>query len=297
MNRIGVALLLLLLAQLVLIAQLYQPEHSTDASTGGRSLADTGPFLVDEIHIADSRDTKTVLTREAERWILPQHGSLPADANRIKNLLEQLTATDPGWPVAHTLPARQRFQVAPYHFRRRIELWAQGQNISTVYIGTSPGFRKVHARNVEDDEIYSISLNLYETSANAGRWLDSTLLQPRGLVRIASDDYSLDRSGGTWLASNGHQPDGRELDALLAALRGLQVTGLASEEERDELLFAEATLILHLESLGGTTSLEFYALGERRYVISSEYDEAFTLSAYSFDQLTGIDGPLLSGAQ
>ena len=297
MNRVGVALLVLLLLQLVLVAKLYWTDPMLDLSEGSSSLAETGPYLIDEILIADGQGMETLLAKPGDRWILPQQGELPADSARIENLLEQLTAIDPGWPVAHTLPARQRFQVAPYHFRRRIELWAQAEKVSTVFLGTSPGFRKVHARNAAQDEIYSIPLNLYETSTSAGQWLDRKLLQVRGALKVSSDSYRLDRSGGDWKTADGGAPDSREIEALLAALRSLQVTGLASEEARDELAFAEASLILQVESLTGPVSLEFYALGDEYYVISSEFEPPFKLSAYSFDQLTGIDALLLSGAQ
>ena len=297
MNRVGYVLLFLLLAQLALVTKLYWSDRVLELSDGSASLADTGPYLVDEIRISDGHGAVTRLTKASNHWALQEQGGLPADSARIENLLEQLTSTDPGWPVAHTLPARQRFQVAPYHFRRRIELWAQGEIISSVFLGTSPGFRKVHARNEAQDEIYSISLNLYETSSRADQWLDRGLLQVRGPLRITSDGYRLDRNGGNWHTEDGDTPDPRELEALLAALRSLQVTGLASEEAWDALAFAEAAVILQVESLTGTVSLELYALGEQHYVSSSEFERPFKLSAYSFDQLTGIDALLLSGAQ
>lgn len=297
MNRAGYALLLLLLVQLALVAKLYWSDQMVDLSQSGTSLADTGPFLIDEIHIQDGKGVETRLNKVDGHWILPEQDGLPADTARVENLLELLTATDPGWPVAHTLPARQRFQVASYHYRRRVELWAHGESISAVFLGTSPGFRKVHARNEAEDEIFSIALNLYETSSSPDQWLDRKLLQMHGLLRIASQGYSLDRSGGAWHAAGGDTPDPRELEALLAALRSLQVTGLASEAARDELAFAEASIILQIESLGGEVTLELYALGEEQYIISSEFGRPFKLSAYSFDQLTGIDALLLSGAQ
>jgi uncharacterized protein DUF4340 len=296
-NRAGTALLVLLLLQLALVAKLYWGDRAAELSGGGVSVSDIGPFLIDEIRISDGHGAQAILTKTDNRWTLPGQGGLPANSTRIDQLIEQLTFTDPGWPVAHTLPARQRFQVAHYHFRRRIELWAQGESISTVFLGTSPGFRKVHARNNAKDEIYSISLNLHETATSADQWLDQRLLQVRGPLGIVSENYRLDRSGGDWHSEDGATPDARELEALLAALRSLQVTGLASEDARDKLAFAEAALILQVESLSGPVTLELYALGDQRYIISSAFDLPFKLSPYSFDQLTGIDAQLLSGAQ
>jgi hypothetical protein len=296
-NRIGVTLLILLIAQLALVGRLYWSDHDAGNTAASMSLADIGPFLVDEIRISDAQGDEAVIARRGEKWLLPELGNLPANTARVENLLEQLTQTDPGWSVANTLPARQRFQVAHYHFRRRIELIAQGQKISTVFLGTSPGFRKVHARNEQRDKIYSISLNLFDTSTRDDHWIDGRLLQIRAPLKIGTDRYSIVRRDSDWQMSNGSPPDPRELDALLSALRNLQVEGVASEEERDELAFAEAALILNLEDLGGSTSLELYSLGEKHFIVSARHELPFRLSAYSFDQLTGIDALLLSGAQ
>ncbi len=297
MNRIGYSLLLLLLAQLVVLAALYRSQGEFGGPDSAFTVADTGPYLLDEIRIADGDGSKLTLLRTEAGWSLAEPGGLPADTALVENLLEQLTATDPGWPVAHTLAARQRFQVAPYHYRRRIELWAQSEKISSVFLGTSPGFRKVHARNAAEDEIFSIGLNLYETTTRRDQWLDRKLLQVRAPLRISSDSYRLDRSGGEWRDASGEPPDARELEALVTALGSLQVKGLADETARDELAFAEAALILQIESLAGSSSLQFYRLGDKHYVISSEYERPFVLSSYSFDQVTGIDARLLSSAQ
>lgn len=297
MNRTAYALLALLLGQLVIVGQMHWSERVSALAVKSVSLADTGPFLIDEIHVVDGHGEETVLARQGDRWLLPGLGKLPADSARIEDLVQQLTQTDPGWSVAHTLPARQRFQVASYHFRRRIDLMAQGQKISSVYLGTSPGFRKVHARNEEQDDVYSISLNLFDTSTRPDQWLDRKILQVRTPLTITSDSYQLSRNGGEWRSGNGAAPDRRELDALLGALRNLQVEGVANEEAMDELAFAEAALILQVEGLAGTTRLELYTLADKYYIISSEFALPFKLSGYSFDQLIGIDSRLLSGAQ
>lgn len=297
MNRVGYVLLALLLLQLAVVGKLHWTEQESALAVKNVSLADTGPFHIDEIHITDGHENQAVLARQGDSWVLPGLGKLPADKARIEDLVKQLAEADPGWSVAHTLPARQRFQVASYHFRRRVDLIAQGQKVSAVYLGTSPGFRKVHARNEEQDEIYSISLNLFDTPTQADHWLDPKLLQVRTPLIIRTDTYHLNRDGGSWKSGTDAEPDQRELNALLSALHNLQVEGVASEEAMDELAFAEAALILQVEGLAGTTRLELYALGDEHYVISSEYALPFKLSGYSFDQLTGIDSLVLSGAQ
>lgn len=297
MNRISYLLLALALLQGSIVASLYWTEHSSGQATGAGTLADAGPYLVDELRFADSPDSEVKLRKQGDRWLLPQLGDLPADAEKIGLVLQELRKKDPGWVVAQTRAARQRFQVADYHFRRKITLLAQGQEISTVYLGTSPGFRKVHARNDKQNEIYSVGLNLFDIPVQRDGWLDRSLLQVRAPLRIIADGYSLNRDSGRWQLGSGASPDERELQALLSALRGLQVEGVAPAEIREEVEAQEAELILQVEGLGGSTTFSLYQRGEEHLISSSEFPYLFRLSKYSFEQLTGIDAFLLSGAQ
>lgn len=283
MNRVGTALLMVLLVQLVLVFSLYRAP-SGDASAGAQQpLTKAAYFHIDEIHIEDGHGNKVHLEHRGERWVLPALGHLPAQQSRVDLLLAPLAEENTGWAVAHTLPARQRFQVAHYHFRRKITLLAQDEPIDTVFLGTSPGFRKVHARNDVDNAIYSISLNLVDLPTEQGRWLAEDILKVRAPLRIAADTYVVDRSSGEWQLGTGEQPDAAELEALLQNLEQLQIEGVAEPRPLDE-----AELILEIEGLAGTTTLAFYREGEEHFIRSSDHPLLFRLSRYTFDQLTGI---------
>lgn len=297
MNRVGAVLLALLLVQSVII--LMQELNASDAGGANVSarLADVSNFQIDELHIENGRNEKARLLREGGRWVLPKLGGLPADSRRVEELLQRLTEEDPGWAVAHTLPARQRFQVAPYHFRRKITLMAQNQPIETVYLGNSPSFRKVHARNDEADAIYSVALNLFDLPPSDEAWLERGLLRVKAPLRIIADGYSLDRSSGEWRLDGELTPEPGELNALLGTLKTLQVEGVASREQVAAVTRLEPELILQLEGLGGEQTLSLYRAGDTYFLRSNRHDALFRVSGYTFDQLTGIDSLLLRGGE
>ena len=297
MNRIGLFLGILLVAQLFLTVLMYRQDSGEAGDTGNRAVVSAGAYVIDEIQVEDGSGGSVVLQRAGELWQLPQLSGLPASPEKVEKVLQKLTAEDPGWTVAHTLAARQRFQVADYHFRRKVTLASLGQTVGAVYLGTSPGFRKVHARNQLSDGIYSLDLNLYDLPSEAGKWLEPRLLQVRAPVAINADGYSLQRRGGEWRLGTGGAPEQRELQALLDALRNLQVLGVASQEQQRATEREEAVLILDISGLAGDTRLTFYRSGDDHYATSSEYPHLFKISAYDFDKLTGIDSLLLSGAQ
>ena len=248
-----------------------------------------------QLRVSDEYDNETVITRRGEHWVLPELLGLPADADKVNAMLAVLE-TDHLWPVAQSTAARQRFQVADYLYQRKLEIASDDGREAVIYLGTSPGFRKVHARNDERDAVLSIALNVHDVPARPDAWLDPRLLQIRAPVGIDADSYSLRFEDGSWVSGFGGKPDPVEVEALLDTLRTLHVEGVASVDTHRELMSAEAALELRVRALAGTVTLELFAADDRYFVLSSEYPLFFRLSRYDFDRLTGIDFSLLSGA-
>lgn len=296
MKRHLSSLFLILLIQIGLVAAVYWPATNNRAAAQIAML----PFplqQVNTIYVGDEFDNETVLSKVGDRWLLPEPGNLPADNAMIEKLLDAVATREGDWPVADSIAARQRFRVASYHYRRRISFLENENLLGTLLLGTSPGFRKIHARNENQDAIYSIPFNAVDAPGYHGGWLDKKLLQTRAPVSIIADTYSLQREGDGWRSGMGQVPEERELQALLTTLRDLQITGIASGDAQRDLAEAEADLVLLIASLAGETTLELFHQGGEYYIHSSEYPLFFTLSAYDYDRLAGIDIQRVSGAQ
>ncbi len=296
MNHYVNTLLLVLLIQCVLAAVLFWPGETRTQTVQREPMVSFAMDAVQELRVGDEYDNEAVLLRSGDRWVLPELDKLPADGERVSALLSALAAAGEGWPVAESSAARQRFQVADYYYQRRLELRGEGTELGVFYLGTAPGFRKVHARNEVHSAIYSIDYNTFDAPATSGGWLDPRLLQVRTPVAIAGDAYSLRLDNGTWRSGTGDTVDRREVDALANALRALQVEGVADEDIQRELASAEAEVELAVSSLAGEVTLELFSLQGEHYIHSSEYPFFFLLSAYDYDRLVGIDTRLLTGA-
>lgn len=294
MKRAIPTLLLILLIQLALVAVVYWPRVITGDDVGPVEQA-IDPGQVNELRIADEHGGEARLVKSGGRWHLPALHNLPADPDKVANLLDSLLSKDDSWPVARSAAARQRFQVADYLFQRHIRLLGDGKELRSVYLGNSPGFRKVHARIAPRGAIHAIRFNVFDAPASDDAWIDPRLLQVRTPMRIDADTYSVNREGGEWQSASGGVPDKRELLALLSALRSVQAEGVASEKQALRLATEEATLVLEINSLAGKQNLELYRLDSDHYIRSSEYPVFFRLSAYDFDRLSSIDFLLISG--
>jgi hypothetical protein len=293
-NRWVTALLLVLLIQCGIVAAVFWPQESLQQQSATRTFAPFPVNAIDELHISDEFDNEAVLVRSGERWLLPDMENLPADAARVDALLHTLTTQTGIWPIAQSSAARQRFQVADYHYQKRLTLLSSGQELGTLYLGTSPGFRKVHARNAQQDEIYSIAFNTFEIPAINDGWLDTRLLQVRAPLRIDTDLYNLYFENGRWMSATGGTPDKAELNTLLSTLRDLQVVGVAGEDLQRDLSAAEADLVMTVQSLAGDVTLEIVTRSGEHFIHSSEFPLFFTCAA-DCEQLTGVDAGRVSG--
>jgi uncharacterized protein DUF4340 len=293
-NRWGKILLVLLLIQCAVVAVVFWPENSQNRYKN-QTFAPFPVKAIDELRIGDEYDNEVVLKRSGDRWLLPNMENLPANTDKVEALLQQITAKSGNWPIADSPAARQRFQVADYYYQKRLSLFSGGEKLGTIYLGTSPGFRKIHARNDKQDAIYSITLDPTGAPVVDNAWIDSRLLQVRSPLRIDTDLYNLYFENGSWLSAIGGTPDEQELARLISALKNLQVQGLADEDLQRELSATEADLIIDIQSLAGDVTLKLVSLAGNHYIHSSEFPLFFKCSTYDFNQLTNIDARLISG--
>jgi hypothetical protein len=293
-NRYLGTLFTLLLIQCGMVATLYWPHSDALDINANESLLPFDPDRIDEIYIEDTQGNEAVLVRMSDHWLMPDLAGMPIDTDRVDKLITSLSHRTGEWPVATTESSRQRFQVAAYHHQRRLTLIGEGVLLGTIYLGTSPGFRQVHARNDAQDAIYSIPYNTYDAPADIAAWLDKTLLQIEHPQKISSEQYILTKVADQWVLAAGGQPDERELAALVAGLGRIQVEGIADEDTQRILAIAGPELDLNVETADGAVNLQLFRVGESHFIRSSKYNYFFTLSAYDFDRLAGIYVPALT---
>lgn len=297
MSHSVVALVLLTVLQSFLLGILVWPPSTLLDEENTSALLPFNPDTIDEIHLGDDYDNEIILLRIGEHWILPDEENLPVDRSMVEAMINSLAEAHDDWPVAKSTAARQRFQVAAYHYQRRLTLIGKGELLGTVYLGTAPAFRRVHSRNDAQNAIYSIVYNTFDAPATRGGWLDKSLLQVRTPLHIRSAQYDLQRDGDVWLSSWGATPEPGELQALVDALRELQIKGLANEDMQRTLSMAEPELRLDITSLGGQQTLELFQVAGEYFIYHSRYPVFFSLADSDFQSLTTIDVKRLRGEQ
>ncbi len=265
-----------------------------------------GPLLtlnaaeINELLLEDGEGHTLKLTKEKERWLLPDSGAFPADTARVQGLLERLTTLQRGWPEATTAEAATRFKVAPERFERKLSLRAGGKDAAVIYFGTSPGLRKIYLRADGDNEIQAIALSQHELEVKDDSWIDTTLLhlKPEQVARVALPALQLIRG------KDGLQPADLtaeeevikdRLDSLIKRLTNLSITALLGKDNKPEYGLATPALryTISLEG-GGTVEYLFGHPPKPEKAEGTEPQPAtentFVLKVSNQEQLLRVDG-------
>ncbi|MCB1683553.1 MAG: DUF4340 domain-containing protein, partial [Pseudomonadales bacterium] len=264
--------------QLLLIAAfvLFQDEAG-EAS----AFFSVDPSSIEKLRI-EGEGAEIELVRSTDGWTFPD--GTPADGGKIEALFEKLSKTSGVWPVATSAASQERFEVTEANHQRRLTVSTAQLGEIELYFGTSPGYRRVHARRADVEAVYSIDFANHELPTSRDEWLDKTLLQSEDVSKVAlRDGWVLERTAEGWQV-NGEAADPVAVQRVIDRLEGIRVVGFA-----DPQLAFEPTRFLSITDALGTFTLEL-ALDPStdEYVVQSDrVTGRFTLASYVAEQLLG----------
>lgn len=252
------------------------------------AVAQPEPFLTFDAGAIDalsvSNDEGTVdLMKTGGGWQLPE--GLPADGAKVERVLEQLSDVSGGWPVASKASTAERFEVAEDNHQRHVTLKTGDETLADFYLGTSPGYRKAHARHADDDDIFAITFSNYEAGVKESDWLDKSLLRPDGALTAVEriDGFALTKAeDGAWAARDGAELDQGKAETFAGRFSGLSVIGVS-----DVALPDEAKMTFALTDESGTQTLRIFHLeADDEYVaMSDRVSGTFEMSSYIAEQM------------
>ena len=269
----------LLAVQALIVAALLIAASGTGAGKAAERLLPFEPAAATGFNIATD-DAEVALTRGDDGWQLD--GGLPADDGKVGEVLEKLAGVSAAWPVATSAATAERFEVTEHSFQRRLVIESEEGETATLFLGSSPGYRRVHARSAGADEVYSIDFSNYEAPADASQWLDKQLLRPEGVVAGVGrrEGWTLERGDeGDWLV-DGATADQEAADKLVGRFQDLSVLGIAGNEGKPKGSFA-------VRDDGGEYRLDFYFEEEEDDygVASSRVEGRFEIATYIAEQM------------
>lgn len=273
----------LLLLQLIAAAAIYLFTQQDASQNTRESLLSLSKAKIDKLEISGDEQT-VVLQKQNDQWILPELHDLPVNSVKLNTVLDNLNALQTGWPIATTKGSHQRFKVTEDNYQRRIKLFQDNQVVADFFLGTSPGFRKVHLRKNDEDEVYSMELNTYDFPTKNNDWLNRKLLAVNNIKTIEGSDFKLRQGDSQWLFAedNANTVDEDKAKRLMQAFNGLTVSDVVNE--KPELSDSQKT-VYTVENERQFT-FTFFNKESNYYVKRDDKEQLFTLTKYEFERFT-----------
>ena len=280
----------LLVVQLVLVAiALMIPLGDDDSAP--QLLAFT-PDQIDRLEIHDGSD-EVVIRSEASGW---RADGVRADKDKIDEVLEKLASIDAPWPVATSSASAARFEVSEANYQRRVRLYSADEQVAEVFLGTSPGYQRVHARRSGSDEVFSVPLSNYELSADVDSWMDKAVLAMDApptrieLRNIAAENTEMLESGDEGWLYNGVAADQDAAATYANRFTTLRVLGLASPvAEGEETPTAIGQLLVANEAEQLTLLISRQGEEDDYFITVPDSDVSYRLATYIAEQLLMTD--------
>ena len=301
----------LLIAQVVLAVGMSFTGPDLTAARPDTPLLGLGEHSVDRLIIEGPDNQQLALSRQGDGWVLPEKENFPADNARVDRLLTQLRELKHGLAVATTEGAQKRFKVSEDDFERYVALARDDEMLAELYLGTSPGMRRVHARTRDDDAVYAVNFGIHNVPARLDDWEDKSVLQiPRGEIEkiilgeftlkavpvngqhgATSQNNSQNGVQTTWsidTRAEGEIVNQANAGALVGKIAELRIGSVLGSTAKPEYGLEHPELVIGLQQKGGQESE--YHLGKHEngndFVIkSTSRSEYFRLPNYTGQSL------------
>lgn len=169
-------LAILLVIQIGLAGWLFSRGTGFGSVQPDEPLVSFDPVMVDRVMIQDNAGAQVELVKRDGQWRLPAYFEFPAAATKVEALLKDLLALRTRLPVSTSPEAFTRFKVADDQFERRVTLLKGDTELARLYLGDSPGFKRLFARGDQAKAVYEVAYSAFQAGAKAGDWTDKALL-------------------------------------------------------------------------------------------------------------------------
>ena len=248
MNKLITLLSAVLAVQVILAAILFGYRGDTGAFHSDQSLLGLSQDGFDAVSIEQKDKPALTLKKDKDVWLLPGYFNVPVDNGKFDDFSRKLLALKTSWPVANTEDAAERFQVNKDKYERKIVFQKDGKPVKTLYLGTSPGFKKIHARIDGNNDIQSIDFAAFEASVTPEDWMKQDLakIDPSQISQIKGNDFTLVKADKDWAVEGlpaNQTSNAAEIKAFTDKLAALNYSAVLGVEDKPEYHLKEPALL------------------------------------------------------
>ena len=302
MQRIIIAASLVLVVQLGLVSYMYTQGKNFEAYSPDTPLFALSTGAVSSLVFSDSNNQSLRLIKEDGNWLLDVPSKPRADQEQVGRFLDKLAGLKERLAIATTKQAQKRFQVSEDQFEYHLVAAEGNKQMVDLYVGSSQGFRQVHARLADQENILSLPLNAADFVPSIENWIDQGMLQmsEENLKFVKLVDFSLEKIDETWHFTGDEgavQPDKEEVQKLIDKVTGVTIQSIIAEPDSDGNGSGEAELQYTLGFNDGTEiSYSYQKSDQGSYILQvSEQEPLFKIQEWVVDAIKEITREKLLG--
>ncbi|MCB0319343.1 MAG: DUF4340 domain-containing protein [Bdellovibrionales bacterium] len=292
---------------ILLVVQLIGAALLSFQGSGLETFQPEEPFLnlsldsLTEIRVippAEKQDEAVTLKKQDGNWVLENYFQFPVSEKKLESFSKKLFTLQKPFPVGTTKIAEKQFEVAEEKFASKIEFVKDGNVVNTIFLGSAPSFKKVHARVAGSDLTYAIPFSAYDLQGKPSTWID------RDYLKLSDDEVQLIQFKDLTLRhTKGNTPpislEGLQADeepneqALSDFMRDLLKIGfldVLGTDAKDEYNLSAPALTYTVQSATGEKSFTYGKLkDDSAYALKvSDKPFYFKISNFQVEKLTKI---------
>ncbi|MDK1046054.1 MAG: DUF4340 domain-containing protein [Anaerolineales bacterium] len=249
MNRRIKILASILALQAGLAVLLHFTSRSMSAYASEERLLGLEAASLDKIVIEDGEKPALVLMKKSGMWVLPDHYGFPASKTKLDGFTKKLLGIKLSWPIATTQGAAKRFRVGEDAYEKKIVFYEGDKEIETLFIGSSPDFRKVHARVAGANDIYAVEFSAYDAGIDPNDWVDKDILrlEQSAIDRVEMPTFTLERKEGEFVVSGlkkNEETVADEASSLISKLADISFREVLGTENKPEYRQSSPALVI-----------------------------------------------------
>lgn len=279
----------LLFIQCLLIIAIFWTNYQSDSARQSQPLLSFNKNLVNRITITGS-EKSIQLENKNNHWIIAGNEPklMPVDSKKLNILLDKLLSLKVNWPTSTSTSSHKRFEVTHDSFQKHLQLYSNNSVVGNIYLGTSPGFKKVHVRREGEDEVYSVQINSFDLPVESNEWLNKSLIRAKDITSISGIDYMLIKEQETWKLSqkaiidtaNNSKLNKQKVEELTSTLTSINVEEIANIEIPKE------SLKIKVASNNILWIYTFFKDKENFYVQRNDIESPFKISENDYNNMT-----------
>jgi hypothetical protein len=298
MSRFNKILLIALVAQVGLVIATWSMRGSAPSVDAQPLIPDVSVDDVTALRIeaapANDKPGKVLsIKKSGDGWVLPEAGDYPADAKKVKTVLDALLSGRVRAPLASKKSNHNALEVGERTYSRKVKLTA-GDTTHDLVVGTARG-TAAHVRRANEDMVYlarGFSATTLDEAASA--YIDTTYLDVEDpdqiVVKNPRGSMTLNKREGVWTIEEldpNTVTDPERFEAFVSQARKLIIDHPVGKEVKDEYGLT-TPLAAHITLKKGETTYT-YSLGSvldgNRYVKRADNDWVVMIPTFAVSSL------------